>query len=545
MCLRIEGEMKKALIINLKGYESIFYMAHTIRAIKNSHPYIEIYLLVLKEYEKAAWTLQDVQKVFSISRNHITSILKSQIFCNSIAINYLSAQVESIQGNQWDYIYNYSNDDMSAYLTSYLALDDSIYISGSFVNKFGLIQHSNDWANSLNNFILEHDHPPFPLAYYFSKIASSNLARDISHALYSKEKHDKKVHSHFSRLRGTSKKKIVGIAPFSYQPQRTILEKDVVEIINGLNKKSDTIPVIIHGSSTEEKKTVKKIKASLKDKISAIECDVPVCISAVKNVDILITADNALKHIADMLDIPSIEVSLADAPFFKQSSLHPKSLILTAPIYEKGGCSSSSQSIPWQDIILACRYVLFCERLKGLSKNIALYRMAYDNLGTYLKLVYGRTNVFNEITRTALRFLIYRVLENKKETPYSDIFRHDSIDINDWLGFQKEAIASRHKNISSILEELKEYRKKNGERFFVELESLLTHSKEVSLAGFCLNLFSGHIENLTPMPRGEGFIHLYKTLNVLKNNLNIAWNLVEEISVSNKPRVDLIEANYG
>ena len=177
--------------------------------------------------------------------------------------------------------------------------------------------------------------------------------------LLENDKYKKEVERRISLLKKKKreKTKIIGISVFSSHPEKSIKEQKAIDIINDIQKEKDLIPIIVHAPSPGEKEIVQSITASVKEKIVTIECDLIAAVSVIKCLDILITPDTALKHIADLVCTPSVEISLAEAPLFKQSSLLPDSLILSAPIYERSfHRSRSDDSISTHDIILACKH---------------------------------------------------------------------------------------------------------------------------------------------------------------------------------------------
>jgi len=68
--------------------------------------------------------------------------------------------------------------------------------------------------------------------------------------------------------------------------------------------------------------------------------------SVLMNIDLLVTPDTAIKHIADLTDTPVIEVSLGHAPFLKQGSYNCESLILSDDITTREFHTKKALKVP-------------------------------------------------------------------------------------------------------------------------------------------------------------------------------------------------------
>ncbi len=524
--------MKSILIINLKKYGDIFYMAHTINSLKRKYPNSQISTLVFKESIQAAKLLKNINSIFSIDRKRVLSFLRKDIYNDSFSINDFSSTLNIINDKKWDVIFNHSNDTISSYITSFLTENNDRKFLGVKIGSFGNVEYSNHWAEIFNEFVVQNQQSPFPFAYCYAQMFSSFMRIDHDNFLLTNKKHDQVVEKHFSLLRDKrgKQKKIIGMIVSASTSKKSIPEKILFEVLDVLIKKEQIAPVIIHAPIEKEKNIAKALIRKLKENIVTIECDFVAAVSVIKKCDVIITPDTSLKYIADLVATPSIEVSLSDSSLFKQSTLYDESLILSAPIYERRfDASYSDNTISSHDIVVACNHILFRSGLSDLNDNVVVYRPMYDSFGPYLNIIYGRSNIFDEITRIMLKYFTVKLFSDQTVVlNYNDVFKYGYSHIRDWTKLHKSEIFRQIEtilNIFSIIENFKD----NEQEFLLNIDLLLQGSEQFSLVGFCLSLFRGRIENLYKVSVDDNFSYFKNDLRGLKKNLMAANSFIEEI----------------
>ena len=524
--------MKKILIINLKKYGDIFYMAHAINSLKEKYSNSQISLLVFKESLQAAKVLKNINGVFSIDRKKILSLLRKDIYSDGLSINNFLSDTSALEKKRWDFIFNYSNDTVSSYITSFLTEDNDAKFVGVKIGNSGDVEYSNHWSKIFNEFIVQHQQSPFPLAHCYAQILSSPVEIDVKDSLLINKKHDQVVEKHFSLLRDETgkQKKIVGIVVSASTPQKSIPEETLFKVLNELYKEKHIAPTIIHAPVKSEKDIIKRLIKRLKKNVVTIECDLIAAISVIRHCDVLITPDTSLKHIADLVGTPSVEVSLSEAPLFKQSTLFGKSLILSAPIYERRFNSSYSDNmISFHDIVVACKHILFHSGLGKLSEDVVAYKPVYDRLGPYIKILYGKSNIFDEITRIMLRHFIYKSFHDRESViNTNDVLKYGESCVRNWTRLHKSEISKSINTvvrIFSIIENVKH----NKQEFIPAINSLLKDGEQFSLAGLCVSLFKGFLENLSGPSVDNNLFNFKSNLRKLKENLKTADSFIEEV----------------
>lgn len=525
--------MRSVLIVNLKRNGDILYMAHTINAIKFKYPDAHISALVFEEFSKCAKMLKKVNSIFCIDRRSIVATLKNKIYSDHFAINHLCSILSSIDKMEWDIIFNYSNDKASSYITSFLTSENRRKAVGIKIDSTGPVAYSNQWSELFNEFIVEYQQVPSPFAHYYCQMISSKFTPPLGDDLLENRKHRKEVEKQFAFLKKRIGKdaKIVGINMCASHHKKSITKEKIVNIIDRIQEEGCLIPIIIHSPSNQEKGIAQNILKRIRNRVVSIECDFIAAISVIRQLDILITPDTALKHIADLVCTPCVEVSLAEAPIFKQSTLLSNSLILSAPIYERSFLrSKSDDSISPHDIVSACLHILFGKKNEKFSDGVVLYKPSLDALGPYLHLIYGKSNIFNEITRVALRILTYQIFSQKRETSeYKCFLRYDECDIREWARPHREDNTRDIESVQSIIKIIKENNDSARKDFLLELDLLLDGSNYFSLSGLCLSIFRGRTENMTQKSQNENLKEFHNNLEILKTHLLMAHSLIHRV----------------
>ena len=532
-------------MINLKKDEDILYMSHTINSIKIQYPDADISTLSFKESQKSINLLKDIQRAFFIDRNKILAFLKKIFFSDSLAINHFSSVLTAIKAIEWYAVFSYSNDRISSHIVSFLTQDTSLKYIGTRIGLYGNIEYSNHWAKMFNNFFAEHTYTPLPSLHSYTKmIPGAKMAHKLYRGpLLTNKKHDQTVGNCLSPLK-KKKMKILGIVLSASTPTKSIPKNIIFELIEKLCQEEQISPILIHTSSKRDKEIVGNLTKNIKNKIIKIECDLIGAVSVIKNCDALLTPDTGLKHIADLEQVPSIEVSLGEASLFKQSSLLPSSIILSPPIHKRTFDPTQPDTISSHDIFIACNHILFNHDLRDMSDHISIYKIFYNDFGLYLKVIYGQIDVFDEITRTVLRYFIYTLFYNKVNIlNENEVLRYGYGQIRDWVNIQKNEIFKRVDIILHILGLVEKY-KDNTSELVQLIDLLLKSSKEFSLSGFCLSLFQGTIENLPLQSEKDNFTQFKGELRKLKKNLMMANSLIDKIESSCRQRLNLEQPHH-
>lgn len=522
----------KYLIINLRRFGDIMTSAHLVSVLKEREPSCEISLLVYDESVRAANILADVTKVYSIDRKRIITLKENRIFSDAFALNGFTDALGEIRHISWTGIINTSNDLVGCHLLSYLTFDKPEISKGIRFNKSFNAESSGLWATAFNDVVTSYKHTPIHFVDCFLGMAEAWQENIPLARLHTSEEYEQTAQENFKKIReelsGTNGSvKIVAI-----QLKASTIEKDIpfnslVELINKLLDDARFYPVLLVAPFAEERNYANEINEMFNNGLISIEADFLAMNSVLKNVDLLVTPDTVLKHQAELVGTPLLEISLGPSPFLRQGPIRPGNLVLTPALsyrtwFEKTDIAHDV-IVSGQDIFEAIELRLgFEKRECTFSPHMSLYEAKRTALGTSYHVIAGEMNPLQELNRLLAKEYLFSLLGVKesllKETSFSSF---EERQVFDWLSSQKQSITQVTQELLGTLRSLLQIEKKAAEpkEFVQALEQLLSHCEEESLSGLALLVFRARLEQMESRTALENMKAAEQVLYRLKDDL--------------------------
>ena len=261
--------------------------------------------------------------------------------------------------------------------------------------------------------------------------------------------------------------------------------------------------------------------------------------SVLMNIDLLVTPDTAIKHVADLTDTAVLEVSLGHAPFLKQGSYAKDSLILTDVIsnreFTKGNVERAT-AITAQDIMASILYSLTqSNNIKPrLSKDVTLYQASFDQMGIRYTPVAGTINTSIEIHRLMSRQLINAMFEQDTDALiYRDVCCLDLKTASEWSQLEKVVVTNVMKDILGTLRSLLQCaeNRKNSRDFVTNLGKLISHAESESLVQIPTTMFKSKIEGINAKTFEENIKEVEMLLYELKSDMQKILQCLNELEV--------------
>lgn len=459
--------MKEVLIINLKRNGDIFAMGHLVRSLMAQDT--NVTLLVLEEFKKAAEVLHGVNRIHTIDRKKVLTYKKNRIFSDGFALEQFQKDLAPVVQRSWDSVVNYSNDRVSTHITSLLKPTSTKHVGIRF-NDTCDIEFSNEWSILFNDVLTEINYSPVNFVdTYHNMLSLENNASN--YALKTKEEYNLSAHKNFEEIRNiesTDKDiKIIGVQLTASSPNKMLVHEELIKLIDELYMHPNFFPVLLVAPTNEERRLASLVNSEFNNSLVSIESDFLAMNSVLLNLDLLITPDTSIKHLADLSDIPTIEYSLGESPLFKQGTVNPNSVVIT-PLVNKRSFSKSEveNSLELQnqniliranDLIALASYLMFQEDISthSFQDNITVYRPKKDALGTKYLYLAGDFDVNAEIERLSSRLLIMKKLIGQDDTDlYDDMVSLDHNYAKTWLEACKEDVTDISKNLLATLRSL-------------------------------------------------------------------------------------------
>ena len=548
--------MDKILLINLKKFGDIFQSAHLINSIKNLSPDTHIDILCFDESAKAARTLLGVNKVHTINRKKIISFYKNNIYSDGLAFNQIHETLETILDERYARIINYSNDTVSTYLSSYISNVTESEVFGIKFNSKNSVVHSNTHAIVLNDVLTTSVYTPlnFNDTYHFLCGLENNHSNGVK--IKSNSAHDQTAATNFDRLRATKQPEngdvfVVGIQITSASETKNIPEGVLLDTIQTYQDSENIIPILLNAPNDEERELIKKINSAFDQQIVSVEADFIALPSVLKGIDLLLTPDTSVKHVADLVNTPCLEISLGEAPFLKQGTINPKSAIISRPsnlrifkegVEDKEQVIFSNHNLRPELIFHSTLALLgidsSLEVEEDLDSGFCLYRPYPLSTGiTYLP-VSGPYSDEYELKRTLSRAVTLRLANTNEAdtTEFSELYeliyqKFDRRVISRVINQEKLALSDLTKDLLSTLRGLiqtQEDRRKV--HYFVEaLEKLIARCFDKNLSALPTTFFRAKIESLNATSLNENFKEVEALLYELKSNLQNCFAVFKEV----------------
>ena len=452
--------MKSILIINFRRIGDVYTTGHLINSLTGINDNA-VSLLTFKETASAAENLKGIKNLYTIDRKEIITLKTNKLFSDGFALEQLFNQLQEIKNQKWDEIINYSNDIVGAYICSYLR-ESTKKVTGVHFDSTRNIVTNSDWELLFNDVLPIVKYSPLHFVDCYHKMLGISLNPD-GEKLFTDTNHNTVAFNNINAIRNNSTDgqglvKIVGIQLKTSEAAKDIPEETILELLSLFTETSQLIPVLIIGPFEHERRYAKEITEKFNNEIAVIEADLKAVASVLMNIDILITPDTAIKHIADLTDTPVLEISLGHAPFLKQGTYSQGSLILTDIIvdrnFTKNGKGNFKTNIKALDIMSSVLY--FFAKTKSirprLSSDVTLYSCGFDQLGARYSVVAGSVDAQTEIHRLMSRQLI-NILYNKNDSneTFTDVTDFGTNAVMTWTKNEKINLTNIMKDLLGTL----------------------------------------------------------------------------------------------
>lgn len=528
---------EKVLIVNLLRNGDIFTTAHLIHSMKAQNPNQEISLLVWEEFKVAAGCLKDVSNIYTINRKKILTYKKNDIYSDAFALETFYKNLETPLSIAWNKVINYSNDKFSANITSFLSNDHTKKIGMTINNRLSAVP-SSAWDIVFNDLLTTLDATPMHFTDCYHQMTRVEKI-SVGEKIKIDSKYNEIAFKNINSIRDQSKSDeeqvfIIGIQLFTSDESKNIPKKELIKVIDLLASSKNYCPILLIAPTQRERAYSNEINNEFNNEIVSVEADFLAVPSLLMNIDLLLTPDTVIKHIADLVDTPVVEVSLGKSPFLKQGTLGVYNLILTNNISKRDFKSSDKNHIKALDMFSAISVILENRNLAEfkISDGVTIYQPTGDHLGIKYRYLAGDCPTQEEISRIMSRVLLSKIYDGEvSNKDYEDIMFFDQSEIKKWIEKQKLALGSTVKDVLGTLRALhmaKENRNKATE-FITALDRLLTHCHDQTLVSIPCILFRAKVEAINNTSFQENSKLIEALLFVIKDEIQIAYSCIKNL----------------
>jgi len=236
------------------------------------------------------------------------------------------------------------------------------------------------------------------------------------------------------------------------------------KLINSLLDDPELFPVLLIAPDENEQNYACDINEEFDNNLIVIEADFMAASSVLSNLDYLVTPDTVIKHMADLVDLPTVEISLGKSPYYKQGSVKEGNLILTPTItkrswYSKDPSNDTFCPIKSEDVFTALKCLIDYKKVRyaKFSKDVSLYRVENDSLGIWYRNIAGALDFEHEVSRSVSREYIISYFNTEENKPmFSDISEFNQKDLDKWILAQKDAITEITRDLLAGIRSLRQ-----------------------------------------------------------------------------------------
>lgn len=537
--------MKKILIVNLRRLGDVYSTGHLINSLSQTAN-SEISILCYKESVKAARNLANVKNIYVIDRQELITITTNKLFTDSLALDQLFKSLEPIKNEQWDTIVNFSNDSIAANLCSYLSKSTNKTVGVHF-NDSRNIETNGPWEIVFNDVLPTMKNSPMHFTDCYHRMMQIPPAR-TGERLKLNSEHNQTALKNISELRGSvsgehKSNKVIAIQALSANASKNIPEDTLVKYIKLTLDAGVFVPLLLIAPTNEERDFANRVNAQLNDSLVVVESDLNAVASVVGNIDLLVTVDTVIKHIADLCETPVLEISLGNSPFLKQGTYNIGSLVLTDNIKTRKFSSEDQTSITADDLFASTIYYFSNSKsLKpNLSENVTLYRTTDDEIGINYVPVSGSIDHESEIQRLMSRQFLSLMLDNSEsEEIYQSISTFKGSAASNWCNQEKALITDVMKDLLGTLRSLLQSleTKRSSRDFIINLGKLMSHCETESVTQVATIMFKAKLEGINAKTFEENAREvetlLYELKSNLQKNLSCIKSLEEKLATTRK-----------
>ncbi|OFZ14290.1 MAG: hypothetical protein A2X86_05430 [Bdellovibrionales bacterium GWA2_49_15] len=321
--------MKRILIINLRRFGDVFYSGQLIGGLLEKYPDAEISYLTYKESARAARVFSQVKNIFTINREKLGILLKGGPFSLAHALKELKHCLRDV-GFEWDLIVNVSNCAVSAQLTSYLSYNKENY-KGVRYNTNGVLEFSDDWIAWANEQMVDLSLTPYSYMEIFQKSLGLTPGSQRSVGLVRSEEHEVSTRKVFSRLhefRATEQIYVVALQLSAATSEKSATFEESKQLIQAIFDHPNLYPLLLVGPSEDERARAKALNAVLENSLFVVDSDFIGLNSVLNSVDMLLTVDTSIKHLASLQNTKLLELYFNPNLLFKMPSNSGSQIVL-------------------------------------------------------------------------------------------------------------------------------------------------------------------------------------------------------------------------
>lgn len=538
--------MSQVLLVNLRRFGDIFGLGHVIAGLNASRPGVKVSLMVYKESLAAAKVLSGVHNIYTIDRKEIVTLKKNPIFSDGFALEKIFQDLKEVKATRWSDIINTSNDTVAAHLCGYLRGSTS-KVTGMSYNTSGVVIPSSDWDEVYNSLLPIIPASPIHMTDCLHQMTATPIEAETEKVSLN-TKHNETAFKNINHIRNQKGPyaKVIGVQLFASTTDKELSYDASEALISALLGSDDYVPLVLHAPDAVERERVKNLNQRFTNRLVTVEADFNALSSVLLNLDLLVSVDTSVMHLADLNSTPVLELSLGPSPFLKQGPRTVDSLVLsprlTTRVFESAAYKNnpelarSNHSLGAGSIFGAIDYFFKVQETPILDPNITLYKVVQDELGVRYQAIAGSIDSRSEIQRLMSRAVLLSLFDREvSESIIEELRTFDSSTINAWCEREKFQITAITRDLLGTLRSLLKCleSKRAYTDFVTSLDRLLGHADTDAIGAVPTILFRSRIESINPNLSFNDKVKVIESfLYELKSDLQLVFRTLKSTEAS-------------
>lgn len=376
----------KILAVNLLRLGDIIMTVPALRALKKAHPHAEIHLLINSQFQSVVALMPFVDQFHFFDRNNLQSGLGESDVALLHSFDLLKSTVDALNELKFERIYNFTHNNLSAWLISLIGAKEKIGLS---YDQAAQAHFGSNWFSYLNHQTEFEGKDVFHYSDIF-QFAVTHSGKRSSLAL----KETVSGRAEASRIRA-DREDIVFIQALSSDPKKdwgVERWKKFISEFAQFHKEATFIFLAAPNEAAQLNPVVSELV------VAGVRAEVAVCslegaLSLLQEGRLLITADTAIKHIASATQIPIVELCLGSSDPYRTGAYRDNVYIVRS----KESCSPCVHSRPCH------REKQFCAINTGTQALVSIASSVYSGNTHLVKIVADEFSDQIEVLRTELK----------------------------------------------------------------------------------------------------------------------------------------------
>lgn len=320
----------KILVVNLLRLGDVIAMAPAIKAIRGRFPKAEIHVVVNSNFENAGRLIRGVDRVICFERDRLQSACVEAERPMFEAFDWLEGFVEETSSHGYDMLFNFTHNRLSGWLCGLLDAKQKI---GLVLDGSGAVSFGSAWFRHLNSQVDFDDEQAFNHTDIFiGAVGGWEQAAQPNYFDNLLLETDAGRAEAVALLGDVAKRKVVALQLSTSDQKKEWGDVRFRALAETILRRTNDVDVFVLGAPAERARVEEFCRSTEcdPDRLKSAITSIDGVISLLESVDVLVTGDTSIKHIAAAGTARVVEIILGSADAYRTGSWKSGDIIVTS-----------------------------------------------------------------------------------------------------------------------------------------------------------------------------------------------------------------------